>query len=331
MSDEDDEVLAEFRIEAEELLAEAEEVLLKIEGHEDFESEFNKIFRSFHSLKGAAGMFEIDDLQSFMHIIEGQFESTREVGSMKQFQVDYFLMAIDSARKILLGQSPELDTDLFNQEDQPNESQPKEDESKKELSSQASTVRKEVQEKIDSTSEYKGLVYAVDDEELICDSLAEILRFHSYEVLTFTNPAHVLAQVQKRSPDLICTDLKMPQMSGLELLSQMRENKFEFPIVFITAFIDNDLLIEGMKAGASGFLEKPFEEHQVLGLATNSIERYKTWKLLNKSINYILYQFNDLDKYLDDQGKDTLRKSLRLELQELLTLRKSLMQSMGNR
>ena len=329
MSDEDDEVLAEFRIEAEELLAEAEEVLLRIEGCEDFEGEFNKIFRSFHSLKGAAGMFEIDDLQSFMHIIEGQFESTREVGSMKQFQVDYFLMAIDSARKILLGQSVELDTELFNQEDQPD--QPKEDEPKKELSSQASTVRKEVQEKINTTSEYIGLVYVVDDEELICENLAEILRQHSYEVLTFTNPALVLAQAKERSPDLICTDLKMPEMSGLELLSQMRENKFEFPIVFITAFIDNDLLIEGMKAGASGFLEKPFEEHQVLGLVTNSIERYKTWKLLNKSINYILYQFNDLDKYLDEQGKDTLRKSLRLELQELLTLRKSLMQSMGNR
>ncbi len=329
MSDEDDEVLAEFRIEAEELLAEAEEVLLKIESTEDFEGEFNKIFRSFHSLKGAAGMFEIDDLQSFMHIIEGQFESTREVGSMKQFQVDYFLMAIDSARKILLGQSPELDTELFNQEDQPD--QPKESQPKKDLSSQASTVRKEVQEKINTTSEYKGLVYVVDDEELICESLADILRFYSYEVLTFTNPNLVLSEVQKRSPDLICTDLKMPEMSGLELLSQMRENKFEFPIVFITAFIDNDLLIEGMKAGASGFLEKPFEEHQVLGLVTNSIERYKTWKLLNKSINYILYQFNDLDKYLDEQGKDTLRKSLRLELQELLTLRKSLMQSMGNR
>ncbi len=311
MSDED--VLAEFRIEAEELLAEAEEVLLRIESATDFAGEFNKIFRSFHSLKGAAGMFEIDDLQSFMHTIEDQFESTRDQGKMEQLQVDYFLMAIDSARKILVGQATEFDTSAFGKK----EAKPPQ------ATAKVEELRAEAKEKYTS-SEKAGLVYVVDDEEFICEVLADILRDHNYEAVTFSDPTEVLEAVNQKSPDLICTDLKMPEMSGLELLHQMRENKHEFPVVFITGFIDNDLLTEGLQNGASGFLEKPFEEHQVIGLISNAIERIKTWKLLNKSINYILYQFNDLDKYLEQQGRHTVRKSLRLELQELLKLKKSL-------
>ena len=321
MSDED--FLAEFRIEAEELLAEAEEVLLKVESTDDFSGEFNKIFRSFHSLKGAAGMFEIDDLQSFMHTIEDQFESTRDNGKMDQQQVDYFLMAIDSARKILEGQAATLDTSTFGA---------KEEAPKPEVETKAKELREEAKEKYNSSNtESAGLVYVVDDEEFICEALADILRDHNFEAVTFSDPKEVLDAVNAKSPDLICTDLKMPEMSGLELLNQMREHKHEFPVVFITGFIDNDLLTDGLKNGASGFLEKPFEEHQVIGLISNAIERIKTWKLLNKSINYILYQFNDLDKFLEQQGRHTVRKSLRAELQELLKLKKSLSHSKANK
>lgn len=315
----DEEVLEEFRLEAEELLTEAEEVLLKIESAEDFAGEFNKIFRSFHSLKGAAGMFEIDVLQSFMHTIEDQFESTRDQGSMEQAQVDYFLMAVDSARKILAGQEVDFDTTQFGSDAAPSE--------------EATQIREEAQAKADANelpAGSPGLVYVVDDEEFICESLSEILKDYKYEVVSFTDPTETLRACIERAPDLVCTDLKMPQMSGLELLKGIRSKKIECPVVFITGFIDNDLLMEGMESGASGFLEKPFEEHQVIGLVSNAIERLKTWKLLNKSINYILYQFNDLDSYLEQQGKNALRQSLRKELQDLLQLRKALMKSSGN-
>ena len=345
----DEEVLAEFSIEAEELLGEAEEVLLKIESTDSFDEDFNKIFRSFHSLKGAAGMFEIDELQSFMHTIEDQFESTKDQGSMDQHQVDYFLEAIDCARKILGGQSIEFDTQAFSGEASPKPSEPQENsqtavEAKQEpseeekvppsepLAEKPSPIREQTQKNVETKKANelgsdKGIVYIVDDEDFICESLSEILKDHGHEVVSFTDPSKVLEKVKEQTPDLICTDLKMPQMSGLDLLNQMRENSYDFPIVFISGFIDNELLTEGLSCGASGFLEKPFEEHQVIGLVSNAIEKHKAWKLLNKSINYILYQFNDLDSFLESQGKNTIRQSLRTELQELLTLKKSLSQN----
>ncbi len=309
MMDEDSDVLDEFQIEAEELLAEAEDILLKIENTSDYSADFNNLFRLFHSLKGAAGMFELDELQTFMHTIEDQFESTRSQKSMTQFQVDYFLMAIDCARKILAKESYDFNTQSFNQSSSP----------------KTQKAAKNIRDKVKvSEANFEGLIYIVDDEEFICEALAEMLMSHNYEVETFTDPKDVLGAVKQRTPDLVCTDLKMPDISGLELLKILREDNFDFPVVFITGFIDNELLTEGMRSGASGFLEKPFEEHQVIGLVSNAIEKIKTWKLLNKSINYILYQFNDLDKYLESQGKSSLRKSLRHELQELLQLKKSL-------
>lgn len=313
MSEEENDVLEEFQIEAEELLGEAEDILLKIENTSDYTSDFNNLFRLFHSLKGAAGMFELDELQSFMHTIEDQFESTRAQKAMTQFQVDYFLMAIDCARKILSKESYDFDTNSFNQSS-----------SSKETQQSAQTIRTRAKES-ENDRNTEGLVYVVDDEEFICEALAEILRSHNYEVETFIDPTKALSAVKQKTPDLVCTDLKMPEISGLELLKAMREARLDFPVVFITGFIDNDLLTEGMKSGASGFLEKPFEEHQVIGLISNAIDKIKAWKLLNKSINYILYQFNDLDKYLEQQGKNALRKSLRHELQELLLLKKNLM------
>lgn len=307
----DNDVLEEFRIEAEELLNESEEILLKIESTSDYTADFNNLFRSFHSLKGAAGMFEIDELQGFMHTLEDQFESIRNQSSMTQFQVDYFLTGVDCARKILAGEAYSFDSSTFKQ-------------GKNAQATQAADTLRAKAKKDQDSNPKKGLIYIVDDEEFICETLADILNNHNYEVKTFSDPSLVLPEVSKASPDLICTDLKMPDINGLELLKLIREKKYDFPIVFISGFIDNDLLTEGLTRGASGFLEKPFEEHQIIGLVSNAIDKYKAWKLLNKSINYILYQFNDLDKYLEIQGKNTLRQGLRTELQELLKLKKSL-------
>ncbi len=109
----DPDVLEEFKIEADEMLNESEEFLLNLEKGDDFDSSFNGIFRAFHSLKGAAGMFEIDPLQQFMHIVEGQFESLRSSQQMDQNQIDYFLQAVDGARNLINNGSTDFDTSLF--------------------------------------------------------------------------------------------------------------------------------------------------------------------------------------------------------------------------
>ncbi len=164
----------------------------------------------------------------------------------------------------------------------------------------------------------------VDDEKFICEELCMILEDFDFKAKSFTNPEDAFKEIIKEEPDLLCTDLKMSEMSGIELLEKIRKEKVECPVLFITGFIDNKLLTDGLDLGASGFLEKPFEEHQVVSLAKQAVDRHRTKKLLNRSISYILYQFNDLDKYLASEGKEHLRKNLKDELGKLLTLKKEM-------
>jgi FixJ family two-component response regulator len=229
--------------------------------------------------------------------------------------VDYFLLAIDCARQLLEGQHSKFDYELFDQlekKDVKSESLKKTEEKKESV-----LARKEK-----NLNKKKGRVIVIDDEAFICEELCDMLNEFGFNASSFTNPVEALAEIVKEKPDLICTDLKMPEMSGMELLKKVRGLKIECPIIFITGFIDNGLLIEGLDQGASGFLEKPFEQHEVVSLAIQSVERFRTRKLLNRSINYIIYQFNDLDNYLKKEGKESLRKSFKLEIETLLTLRR---------
>ena len=87
----DESIFGEFEIEAREMLEESEDKLLAIENGGDFHENYNGIFRAFHSLKGAAGMFGLDELQKHMHLLETLFESLNKIGQMEKDQVDYFL------------------------------------------------------------------------------------------------------------------------------------------------------------------------------------------------------------------------------------------------
>lgn len=312
----DPDVLKEFKYEADEMLNESEDFLLALEKEQEFEPNFNGIFRAFHSLKGAAGMFEINPLQEFMHTIEGQFESLRTKKKITRAQIDYFLQAIDSARSLLDQNEIQFDTTLFDKiGESPSTPNQLIEEPTEQKEKAAIRIQKETKKK-------RGLVYVVDDEEFIKEELCDILGDFDFSTKGFTNPADLLAEVKKEQPDLVCTDLKMPEMSGMELLKKIRAEKVDCPVIFITGFVDNKLLTEGLDEGASGFLEKPFEEHQVVSLAKQAVDRHQTKKLLNRSINYILYQFNDLDRYLQSQKKEVQRANLRAELEKLLTLKK---------
>ncbi len=97
----DNDMLGDFYIEAEELFDEAEDSLLAIEKSDDYQSCFNSIFRAFHSVKGAAGMFGIEKLQEHMHFVENLLEKKKSDGSMSSAMVDYLLKAVDGARRIL--------------------------------------------------------------------------------------------------------------------------------------------------------------------------------------------------------------------------------------
>jgi len=105
----DDSLMDDFMAEASQLLEEAEESLLGIEKNEDIEENFNKVYRAFHSLKGAAGMMGLTDVQSHMHHLEDQFDRLRGKEEEIPSKIDFFLRGIDSGRSIMEGESVEFD------------------------------------------------------------------------------------------------------------------------------------------------------------------------------------------------------------------------------
>ncbi|MCB9073583.1 MAG: chemotaxis protein CheW [Bdellovibrionaceae bacterium] len=96
-----DQEFAEFKQECLELLDQAEEGLLAIGKGENFSAHYDAIFRAFHSVKGAAGMVGIEDLQSHMHDLESYFSNMKGQESLDQNTIDFLLKGCDKARKIL--------------------------------------------------------------------------------------------------------------------------------------------------------------------------------------------------------------------------------------
>jgi len=99
------EIEDEFVQEALDFLIDAEEALLEIEKESDVENNYKVVFRSFHSLKGGAGMMGMDDLQRHMHLLEDFYSTLQGKGKDLSAHSDYFLRGIDFAKLLLNGEN----------------------------------------------------------------------------------------------------------------------------------------------------------------------------------------------------------------------------------
>jgi two-component system, LuxR family, response regulator FixJ len=106
------------------------------------------------------------------------------------------------------------------------------------------------------------MVYLVDDNQPFRRSTALLLETSGIEVHDFDAGAGLLAQLAQLGTPLggtcAVSDIRMPEMSGLELLEEMKRRKYDIPVIFITAHADVPLAVEAMRRGAANFIEKPF-------------------------------------------------------------------------
>ncbi len=107
------------------------------------------------------------------------------------------------------------------------------------------------------------LIFIVDDDDAVRDSLAFLLESAGNRVRAFANPLEVVEAV---GPDVSCviTDVRMPEMSGLDLVERLASSHPALPIVVITGHADVPMAVEAMRNGASDFVEKPFDDEALL-------------------------------------------------------------------
>jgi signal transduction histidine kinase len=101
-------------------------------------------------------------------------------------------------------------------------------------------------------------ILIIDDEEVVLDSCSRILKGGAYKIATATNGRLGLDMVKEFQPDLVYVDLKMPGISGIEVIEKIREADPTIVVIVITGFATVSSAVEAMKNGAYDFLPKPF-------------------------------------------------------------------------
>ncbi|MFH0793715.1 MAG: sigma-54 dependent transcriptional regulator [bacterium] len=119
---------------------------------------------------------------------------------------------------------------------------------------------------------YRGTVVVMDDEENMCKILTKIFNLEGYHVTTFTRPENGLEYVRRYHPDLVLSDIKMPTMSGMEVLSKIKQEAANIQVIMMTAYGSIEGAIEAMKVGAFDYVTKPFNTDELILKIQKAIE-----------------------------------------------------------
>ena len=108
------------------------------------------------------------------------------------------------------------------------------------------------------------LIAIIDDDESMQDSLRDLIESTGLVAQCFGSGEEFLASGLHRQAACLITDILMPNMSGLQLQTRLKEEECNIPIIFITAYGDASMRIQAMREGAVEFLTKPFDHHLLL-------------------------------------------------------------------
>lgn len=110
----------------------------------------------------------------------------------------------------------------------------------------------------------EAVVHVVDDDPAMRDSLEFLFDTAGLNVRTYESAPALLAKVNELGAGCIVTDVRMPEMNGLELVRRLNELGVRLPVIVMTGHADVPLAVEAMKAGVRDFIEKPFDDEVFL-------------------------------------------------------------------
>jgi two-component system response regulator FixJ len=117
-----------------------------------------------------------------------------------------------------------------------------------------------------------ALVHIVDDDEAVARTVARTARSIGFETRQFASPAGFLGSLDELEPGIICLDIKMPGMSGIELLKLLLKKQIDWPVIMLSGFAEVGSTIEAFRSGAVHFLRKPFKQAELVAALTEAAE-----------------------------------------------------------
>jgi FixJ family two-component response regulator len=118
-----------------------------------------------------------------------------------------------------------------------------------------------------------SVISVIDDDPSVRTATNNLLSSHGYVVHTFASADQFLQSARIEDTSCVVADVQMPNMSGLELLTYMRTQGNDAPFIFITAFPDESVRTQALKAGAICFLGKPFTGPVLIGCIETALNR----------------------------------------------------------
>ena len=120
-----------------------------------------------------------------------------------------------------------------------------------------------------------SLVHVIDDDAALRDSLSFLLGTARLDVKTYESAEAFLSALPGVNSGCIITDVRMPNMSGVDLLRKLNELQIALPVIVITGHGDVQLAVEAMKIGAADFIEKPFDDEMLLNAVRAALARWE--------------------------------------------------------
>lgn len=119
----------------------------------------------------------------------------------------------------------------------------------------------------------KPTIYIVDDDDGMRRALTVLMSTVGYNAIAFERPAEFLQKLDPNQPGCLVLDVRMPEMSGLEVQQQLNRSGSMLPVILITGHGDIPMAVQAMKDGAFDFLQKPFRDQDLLDRINAAIKQ----------------------------------------------------------
>jgi FixJ family two-component response regulator len=143
-------------------------------------------------------------------------------------------------------------------------------------------------------NEASPVVFVVDDDPIVCTSMKRLIRTLGLEVQTFSSAREFLHAKRPDAPGCLVLDVRMPELSGLDLQQELAQANIDLPIIFVTGHADIPMSVGAMKAGAIEFLTKPFREQDLLEAIQHGIGRHRASRERHAEISELQQRHDSL-------------------------------------
>lgn len=117
-----------------------------------------------------------------------------------------------------------------------------------------------------------GSVHIVDDDLAVARTIARAAQSAGFETRIFGSPGEFLETLDELEPGTVCLDIKMPGMSGIELLKVLTKVRPDWPVIMLTGYAEVGSAIEAFRSGAIHFLRKPFKQQELVSALQEAAE-----------------------------------------------------------